>query len=226
MLKSKEILLNEKKHDFESLVSIMDILRGDNGCPWDKEQTHQSIRKCLIEETYEVIEAIDTDNAKLLKEELGDLIFQAVFHSKIEAENECFDIYDVIDGICTKMINRHPHVFLDENLDSAEKVSFNWDIIKLKEKKQGSVMESIRSFPPELPSLLKAQKVHHKALSKLDYGFKTREEAVEFAKRNMDVSLSDAIFALAVAADFDGIDIEKELNDSVKAFIDGCDSAK
>ena len=103
-MKTKAELLKEEKHDFESLVSVMDALRSEGGCPWDMEQTHKSVRKCLIEETYEVIEAIDKDNSALLREELGDLLFQIVFHARIEKEEGRFEIDDVINDITHKMI--------------------------------------------------------------------------------------------------------------------------
>jgi len=222
-MKDRTNLLNEENHDFCSLVSIMDILRSENGCPWDREQTHRSIRKCLIEETYEVVEAIDTENVDLLREELGDLIFQAVFHARIEEEHGNFNIDDVINDICVKMINRHPHVFSDVNAETTAAVSANWDQIKIKEKNQNGIIDSLNSVPPFLPALIKAQKIHRKAKNKLDIGFINREEAIEFAKSRMQDSMSDAIFALAAAADFDGVDIEMELNNSISRFLKHCE---
>ena len=112
-MKNKLELLKEDKHDFDSLVSVMAALRSEGGCPWDMEQTHSSVRKCLIEETYEVIEAIDKNDALLLREELGDLLFQVVFHARIEDEEGRFTIDDVVHDITHKMITRHPHVFAD-----------------------------------------------------------------------------------------------------------------
>ena len=223
MLKDKQTLLTEKVHDFDSLVSIMDILRSDEGCPWDREQTHESIRKCLIEEAYEVVESIDNDDAVLMREELGDLIFQAVFHAKIESERNNFDIYDSVNDICQKMINRHPHVFSDKSVNTADAVVLNWDQIKKEEKKQKSVSESLKSVPPYLPSLLKAQKVHEKARKKLDFGFHTKEEALYFVRQNLDNSLSECVFALAAAATFDEIDMEKSLDDVVNLFTLRCE---
>jgi tetrapyrrole methylase family protein/MazG family protein len=226
MLKDKQTLLSEEKHDFDSLVSIMDILRSDEGCPWDREQTHESIRKCLIEETYEVVEAIDNDDAVLMREELGDLIFQAVFHAKIESERNNFDIYDSVNDICQKMINRHPHVFADKTVSAADAVVLNWDQIKKEEKKQKSISESLRNVPPYLPALLKAQKVHDKARKKLDIGFSTKEEALDFVRRNIDKSIAQCVFALAAAASFDGTDMEKSLNDVIDLFTSQCEKAE
>ena len=133
-MKTKAELLKEEKHDFDSLVSVMDAIRSEGGCPWDMEQTHKSVRKCLIEETYEVIEAIDKDNSALLREELGDLLFQIVFHARIEKEEGRFEIDDVINDITHKMIVRHPHVFADTVVKDSDEVIVNWDNIKKEEK--------------------------------------------------------------------------------------------
>ena len=213
-VKSKEVIINEQVHDFESLVSIMSHLRGNEGCPWDREQTHLSIRKCLIEETYEVVEAIDTDDKKLMCEELGDLIFQAVFHARIEEENGVFDISDVINEICVKMIRRHPHVFSNSNADSASVVSAKWDEIKKNEKKP-DVRNEFMSSPAHLPSLIKAQKFHNKAIRN-HIGFESREEALEFAIEHID-NIPLAVFALSAVSAFDGNDLEKDLNDVVNS---------
>ena len=121
-------------YKFEDLRAIMEMLRGEGGCPWDREQTHKSIRKDLIEETYEVIEAIDNDDAHLLCEELGDLLLQVVFHARISEEAGEFNADDVADGICKKLILRHPHVFGDVQVSSSGEVLDNWEKIKKEEK--------------------------------------------------------------------------------------------
>lgn len=216
-LKTKEQILSEEIHDFDSLVSIMSHLRGDDGCPWDKEQDHLSIRKCLIEEAYEVVESIDADDKKLMCEELGDLIFQAIFHARIEEEQGTFDISDVINGICNKMIRRHPHVYSDLDVRSSADVSLNWDDIKREEKAERNKSEAFMSAPAYLPALIKAQKLHGKA-SKKSLGFSSREDALEFAKRNID-NIPLAVFALSAVSEFDGIDLEKHLNDVVTMYI-------
>ena len=118
------------RYDFGDLCAIMTILRAPGGCPWDIEQTHESIKKSFIEETYEVCEAIDNEDVELLKEELGDVLFQVVFHTTIEEEQGHFDINDVIDGICKKMIYRHPHVFKDVKVHSTQDILNNWDDLK------------------------------------------------------------------------------------------------
>ena len=124
------------KYTIEDLLEIMKILRAPGGCPWDREQDHHSIRASFIEETYEAVEAIDTDNTELLKEELGDVLLQVVFHSRIEEEAGRFNFDDVADGICKKMIVRHPHVFGDVTVENSADVLKNWDEIKKKTKSQ------------------------------------------------------------------------------------------
>ncbi|HBC25804.1 MAG TPA: nucleoside triphosphate pyrophosphohydrolase, partial [Ruminococcaceae bacterium] len=126
----------KEKYTMEDLLQIMKILRSPDGCPWDREQDHRSIRSCFLEETYEAVEAIDTGDADLLREELGDVLLQVVFHSQLESEAGRFDFSDVADGICKKMIVRHPHVFGDVQVHSSEEVLQNWDAIKKKTKRQ------------------------------------------------------------------------------------------
>lgn len=156
-------LLKKEKYDFEDLKAVMGILRSENGCPWDREQDHHSIRSNLIEETYEVVEAIDTENPDLLREELGDLLFQIMFHAELESEAERFDVYDVTDGITRKMITRHPHVFGSVEADTTAQVLQNWDAIKTEEKQRLSLGDKLRAIPPMLPSLMRAAKVSKKA---------------------------------------------------------------
>lgn len=156
-------LLEKEKYDFEDLRAVMKILRSENGCPWDREQDHHSIRSNLIEETYEVVEAIDTENAELLREELGDLLFQIMFHSELEDEARRFDVYDVTDEVCKKMITRHPHVFGTVEADTTAQVLKNWDAIKTEEKQRLSLGDKLRAIPPMLPSLMRAAKVNKKA---------------------------------------------------------------
>src|SRR5699024_3692658 len=126
----------KEKYDINDLLNIMEILRGEQGCPWDKEQTHASMRKDMIEEAYEVCEAIDLDDKALLKEELGDVLLQVVHHARIEQEQGSFDFSDVCDGICKKLIVRHPHVFADTQVSSTDQVLTNWEQIKQETKGQ------------------------------------------------------------------------------------------
>ena len=155
--------IRKDKYNIKDLLCIMELLRGPGGCPWDAEQTHESIRKDFIEETYEVIEAINKNDKELLKEELGDVLLQVAFHTQIEKEIDCFDFSDVCDGICKKLIERHPHVFGDISVSSTDEVLSNWDTIKRKSKGQKTQGSSMLKVPKELPALMRAQKIQSKA---------------------------------------------------------------
>ena len=146
-------------YDFEDLVAIVKLLRSENGCAWDREQTHKSMRKDFIEEVYEVIEAIDTEDKTLLTEELGDVLLQVVFHSRIAEENGDFDINDVADGICKKLIHRHPHVFGDVKVKDSAEILENWGEIKKKEKRQTTPAKELDDVARSLPSLMRTQKI-------------------------------------------------------------------
>ena len=158
-----EKLLSKKEYDFNDLCLIMEILRGKDGCPWDAEQTHESIRKNFIEETYEVIEALDNNDSKLLREELGDVLLQVVFHSQMEREAGNFDINDVANDVCTKLIHRHPHIFGDVSASTADEVLTNWEAIKNIEKSRETMYDKLTSIPPMTPSLMRASKVSKKS---------------------------------------------------------------
>ncbi len=170
----KNKLISEEKHDFSSLRLLAKVLRDPDGCPWDREQDHKSIRNDMIEECYEVVEAIDTENTELLREELGDVLFQVFFHAQIETEKGTFTVDDVVNDICAKMIHRHPHVFGTVEADTSEKVLANWEVIKKEEKSRKTVKQSMESVPPMLPALMRAQKVAGKAM-KDGYDFGTEE---------------------------------------------------
>jgi len=213
-MKTKLELLKEEKHDFDSLTSVMEALRGEGGCPWDIEQTHTSVRKCLIEETYEVIEAIDKDDPALMCEELGDLLFQIVFHAQIEKELKRSTIDDVVHGITHKMIIRHPHVFADTQVSSSDEVIVNWDNIKKEEKHFASPSEVLKRVPPFMPALLRAEKVQGKAISKFGYGIADESDAWNIVKETVskgesctEEDFGTALFALCSAAEYRGIDL-------------------
>ncbi len=225
-MKTKLELLKEEKHDFDSLVSVMEALRGEGGCPWDIEQTHKSVRKCLIEETYEVIEAIDKDDPELFCEELGDLMFQVVFHAQIEKEEGRSSIDDVIHGITHKMIVRHPHVFADTQVANSDEVIVNWDNIKKEEKRLESPSDVLKRVPPYMPALLRAEKVQGKALSKFGYGYADEKAAWDklapFANKREDCDendIAEALFALCSAAEMRGLDLEALLSERTDRFI-------
>lgn len=230
-MKSKKELLVEEKHNFDSLVSVMNALRSEGGCPWDMEQTHSSVRKCLIEETYEVIESIDKNDPVLMREELGDLMFQVVFHAQIEAEKNNFNINDVVNDITHKMIVRHPHVFADTTVSNSDEVIVNWDNIKKEEKKLEKPSEVLKRVPPFMPALLRAEKVQGKALSKFDYGIKYEAEAWEITNTAVSKGINaceddfaNAIFALCSIAEMKGIDLEAVLSKKTDTFIETFES--
>ncbi len=171
--------VGKEKYTYEDLREIVKILRGKDGCPWDMEQTHKSIRRDLIEECYEVVEAIDNDDPVLMCEELGDLLLQVVFHADICREVNGFGMDEVADGICRKLVTRHPHVFGDVTAETSEKVLENWDKIKKTEKQRNTLSAEMYAVPPALPALMRANKVGKKS-GKANFDFPTDEEA--FAK--------------------------------------------
>ena len=147
---------------------IMKILRAPDGCPWDAEQTHESIVPSLIEETYEAVEAIEVNDPDMLKEELGDVLLQVVFHAEIEKEKGVFDFNDAVTDVCQKMIVRHPHVFGDVTAETSAEVLKNWDMIKAQTKSQKNLGEKLDSIAKPLPALVRAQKVMHKAAKEME----------------------------------------------------------
>lgn len=174
----------KENYNFNDLVEIVKILRAPDGCPWDREQTHKSIRSNFIEETYEAVEAIDTDDLDLLKEELGDVLLQVAMHAEIESEQGTFDINDVCDGICKKLIIRHPHVFGDVNADTTEKVLKNWDAIKMKTKSQKTQTQAILSVSKALPSLMRSTKIQQKA-AKVGFDWENVNGALDKLLKNV-----------------------------------------
>lgn len=170
-------LLAKERYDFNDLVDIMALLRLPGGCMWDAEQTHESIRDNMIEETYEVIEAIDNKDTALLQEELGDALLQVVFHARIEEEANSFDISDVVNDICVKLIHRHPHVFGSVVANTAEEMLANWEKIKVEEKQRETLTSRLEAVPPMLPALMRASKIAKK--TEFWYGSLLEEEAYE-----------------------------------------------
>ncbi|MEL5900436.1 nucleoside triphosphate pyrophosphohydrolase, partial [Clostridium sporogenes] len=170
--------VSNNNYDFMDLLDIMDKLRGEEGCPWDKEQTHTSLKKYLIEESYEVIEAIDNKDVDMLIEELGDVLLQVIFHSQIGKEEGFFEIKDVIQSICDKMINRHPHVFSDLEINNSNEVLENWDKIKSIEQGNKTYTDSIRHITKTLPALMRADKVQKKA-AKVGFDWDNIEDAMK-----------------------------------------------
>lgn len=200
-------LKDKKEYTFDDLQSIMRILRSPEGCPWDREQDHKSIRKNFIEETYEVCEAIDTDNPVLMCEELGDVMMQVVFHTEMERESGRFEMSDVMNGVCKKLIHRHPHVFGNVNADTPEKVLANWDAIKKEEKGQKSVGDVLNSVPVTLPALMRAQKMIKKAAKS---GEKICENGTEFDGFSRE-EYAEALMKICESAARSGVDLEEIL---------------
>lgn len=155
-----ELFAKKERYSYEDFLKIMEILRKE--CPWDREQTHESIKKCLIEEAYESAEAIDSKNGEKMADELGDLLLQVVFHAQIGKEHNEFTMDDVTDAVSKKMIRRHPHIFSNANADSADAVLDNWDAIKKMEKGDRSKKDELNSISKYLPALMRAQKVSKK----------------------------------------------------------------
>ncbi len=166
------------RYNFDDLKKIITILRAPGGCPWDREQTHFSIKKNFIEETYEVIEAINKEDSELLKEELGDVLLQIALHSEMESENGNFDIDDVVNDIVKKLVIRHPHVFGEVRAENEEEALASWDSAKAKTKNLKSASESMLSVPRELPALMRAQKIQHKA-AKVGFDWENVDGAVD-----------------------------------------------
>ena len=160
-MEAKDLI--KEHYTFEDLVAIMALLRSEKGCPWDKKQTHKSIRTNLIEECYEAVEGIDKEDDMLLKEELGDVLLQVVFHARIAKERARFDMDAVNDGVCEKLVSRHPHIFEDAPLAAGEQALDRWEEMKKREKKTGSLTEDLDRVARTLPSLLRTQKLLKKA---------------------------------------------------------------
>ena len=223
----------KEKYDVYDLVKVIRALRSEGGCPWDIEQTHESIKKNLIEETYETIEAINKADADMLREELGDVLMQVVFHAQIEDEKGVFDIDDVADENCRKMIERHPHVFGEVNVNSVDDVLTNWDAIKRKSKGQKTTSQAIDSIPRELPALMRADKVQSKAAKAgfdwsevggaLDRLYEEigelREAVANGDKAEISDELGDVLFSAVNVSRFVKVDAEEALTSSTDKFI-------
>ena len=223
--------VRKPQYGYEDLLEIIRLLRSEDGCPWDKAQTHQSIRRGLLEEAYEAAEAIDNDDPALLKEELGDVLMQVVFHADIESDAGRFTIDDVCDGVVKKLLFRHPHVFGSECEDSPESVLVSWDKLKRQEKGQKTVADSMDSVARSLPGLWRAEKLQSKAASA---GFewpdvqgaldKLEEEVAELRRAveeggDVPEELGDVLFAAVKVGRFCACDPEDAVNGTCEKFI-------
>lgn len=223
--------VRKPQYGYEDLLEIIRQLRSEDGCPWDKAQTHQSIRRGLLEEAYEAAEAIDNDDPMLLKEELGDVLMQVVFHADIESDAGRFTIDDVCDGVVKKLLFRHPHVFGSQREDSPESVLVSWDKLKRQEKGQKTVADSMDSVARSLPGLWRAEKLQNKAASA---GFewpdvqgaldKLEEEVAELRRAveeggDVPEELGDVLFAAVKVGRFCACDPEDAVNGTCEKFI-------
>ena len=209
----------------------MEILRSENGCPWDREQDHKSIRKDFLEEVYEVCEAIDLDDSELMKEELGDVLLQVVFHARIEEEKGNFAFADSVNDVCQKLIIRHPHVFGDVTVADSGEVLKNWNDIKQQTKGQETYTEALRSVCTALPALMRAQKIGKRA-QRAGLDFPDAEAALESLEseiaevraaktpENEAEELGDMLFAAVNAVRLKGYDAEELLTRATDKFTD------
>lgn len=224
---------SEQNKAFHELVELMAALRGPEGCPWDRKQTPGSLKPFLVEECYEVVDALDEGKPDKIKEELGDLLFQIVFHARIAEEAGHFTMHDVITAIHEKMIRRHPHVFGDEKLATDKEVLANWEEIKKKEKGHVDRKSILEGVPKELPSLLRAHRLQERAarvgfdwnhlneaLPKLD------EEIQEFKASlkeenagKIEEELGDLFFTLVNISRFLGVNPDEALRKTISKFI-------
>lgn len=229
---AEEFVLKDK-YNMDDLVAIIKVLRAPGGCPWDREQTHESIKKNFIEETYEVVEAINKQSTDMLREELGDVLLQIVLHSEMESENGNFSFDDVVNDIVQKLVVRHPHVFGEVVANNTAEALNSWDAVKLKTKGQKNQTESMLSVPRELPALMRAQKIQHKAakigfdwdnvggaVDKLYEEIDELKTAMEQGKRlDIEDEFGDVLFSCVNIARFIDVDSEEALIASTDKFM-------
>lgn len=223
-------LLSKTHYDVNDLKRIVAILRAPGGCQWDGEQTHQSIRRNFLEEAYEVAEAIDEGSTEHLREELGDVLLQVVFHASIEEDAGRFDLNDVADGICKKLIYRHPHVFGSVSVGSTEEILSNWEELKKAEKGQASQADVVDAVARSLPALWRAEKVQKKA-AKVGFDWPDVSGAVDKMAEELDEvraamagdgdvaeELGDLLFSVVNASRFLHVDAEMSLHAACDKF--------
>ena len=221
------------KYNIEDLIRIVEVLRAPGGCPWDREQTHQSIKKNFIEETYEVIEAINKDDAEGLREELGDVLLQVLLHCQMESEKGVFDFNDVANDLCKKLVVRHPHVFGEKSAQNEAEALERWDEIKLKTKGMKKQSEAMLKVPREFPALMRAQKIQEKA-AKAGFDWNDENGAIEklFEEINelktalsggnqneISDEMGDVLFSCVNISRFAKSDAEESLSASTDKFL-------
>ena len=221
----------KERYDLQDLLRIMECLRAPDGCPWDRVQTHKSIRRNMLEEAYEAAEAIDREDFANLKEELGDVLLQVVFHARMAEEEGHFNFDDVVDGVCQKLVYRHPHVFGTVDAKDPEGALASWEAQKRQEKGQRTAGDTLDAVARALPALIRAEKLQSKAAKA---GFDWREAAPALDKLSEEVAelraaaggdgdpaeeLGDVLFAAVKAGRFLGVDSEEALHAACEKFI-------
>ena len=219
------------RYGMKDLLRIMELLRAPEGCPWDREQTHQSIRRNMLEEAYEVAEAIDEENPTHLKEELGDVLLQVVFHARMAEEAGLFNFDDVVDGVCQKLVFRHPHVFGSVTAEDAGGALTTWEAQKREEKGQKTAGDTLDAVARSLPALMRAEKIQAKAakagfdwdcvgpvLDKISEETQELKQAVQDSS-NIEEELGDLLFVTVKAGRFLGLDSELALHAACEKFI-------
>lgn len=224
------------QYDWADFLEIMRLLRAPGGCPWDREQTHGSIRRNFLEETYEALDALDRDDGVDMCEELGDVLMQVAFHAEIESERGRFTMDDVVNGVAQKLVYRHPHVFGDVQVAGSGEVLTNWEALKRREKGQASTADAVEAVPHTLPALWRAEKIQSKAakvgfdwasaisaLGKLEEEVRELREALESGKpadapHGVQEEVGDALFITAKVAQMSGVDPEDALHRACDKF--------
>lgn len=223
----------KQKELFESLVDVIATLRGENGCPWDREQTHSSLKSTLIEETYETVEAIDSGDSNHLKEELGDLLLNIMLQAQIADESQNFDIYDVIESLIEKLIRRHPHVFGNVDVESADEVVKNWESIKSQEEGYEDRESVLDGIPVALPALLRGQKIQKRAarvgfdwdnisdvINKIEEELKEVNDSLKNNDQDeIEMEIGDLLFAVVNLCRFVDLQAEETLRKANRKFV-------
>ena len=229
---AREYLTGKDSYGFDDLLLIVRMLRSPRGCPWDREQTHSSIRADLLEETYELAEAIDLDSTELLREETGDVLLQTVLHSQISSEEGRYDMNDVVNELCNKLIIRHPHVFGTATAEGSGEALANWDAVKSATKGRKTVSDKMRSVARTLPALMRADAVGAKS-KKASLDFNSPEQAAANVKEelgevmsavaqggNVEEEIGDLLFSAVNLARVAGVEPEEALTRATDKFID------
>jgi tetrapyrrole methylase family protein/MazG family protein len=231
--------VSKSSYGIDDLINLMRILRSPVGCPWDREQTHESIRRNMLEEAFEVIEAIDEKNDNLLIEELGDVLMQVLFHSDIAESSERFNFNDVADATCKKLIRRHPHVFGDVHVKDGRESLLVWDDIKRQEKKHETVTDAMNSVAKSLPALWRAEKIQGKAakigfdwpdytgamsslsseINELENAIASETSVTAEKESCIEEELGDILFSIVNVARFFKIDPEHALTSAIDKFV-------